>query len=48
LRMRRVWDQDRQAQLGRRERQVFIKGRQRRNPVVDGLGRGANSRASAQ
>ena len=42
LRMRRVGDQDRQAQLGRRQRQVLVKGGQRRNPVVDGFGRGAD------
>ncbi len=42
LRMRRVGDQDRQAQLGRRQRQVLVKGGQRRNAVVDRFGRGAD------
>jgi hypothetical protein len=44
LRMRRVGNDDRQAQLGRRERQVFIKGRERRDPVVDGFRGGAGGR----
>ena len=42
LRMRWVGNQDRQAQLGRRQRQVLVKGGQRRDPVVDGFGRGAD------
>jgi len=42
LRMRRVGNQDGQAQLGRRQRQVLVKRRKRGNSVIDGFGRGAN------
>jgi hypothetical protein len=41
--VRRIRDSNRQPQFGRREGQVFIKGREGRNPVIDGFGRGAGS-----
>jgi hypothetical protein len=42
LAVRRIGDDDGQPELGRREGQLLIKGREGRNPVIDGFGGGAS------
>ena len=44
LRMGRIGNDDGQPPIGGRERQVFMKRRERRNPVIDGFRRCAGDR----